>query len=142
MLCPNCKNKISDGVKICPQCGCAVTAVNEKASVVYRHAVENAFITDIIGVSIMLLGAVLGFLLNAYLGAVLLLAAEIITMIPNSKLQKAFKNNGLTKSDKDKMKEIMKNLKAECPGYKISKILAPVALILLISVLMVPYFLI
>ena len=70
-----------------------------------------------------------------WVGAILCLAAEFIALSANSKLQRAFKQNGLnrkSKEDKEKMRTIKRNLKSENPAYKFSTVLAVIAVVLVV----------
>ncbi len=141
-FCSKCGKELMDEAVVCPNCGCAVEIGKDKApEVSYDQAVKGAFTTNIISAVVIVLGVILGFFVSILLGAVLILAAELIALIPNTKVQKALKKNGLKSADKKEKKAIIKDLKAKNPAYKFSMILAVAALILLILLLACPYFL-
>lgn len=135
-FCSKCGKEIMDEAVVCPSCGCAVETETPKIKEVsYDDYVKGAATTNIISAVVIALGIVTWLFVNMWLGAILCLVAELIALSPNSKVQKALKQNGLvgnTKEMKEKRKAIMKDLKAKNSAYKFSMILAIVALILLI----------
>ena len=126
---------------VCPGCGCAVEEVKAKApEASYDDAVKGAATTNIVSAIICAVAIICWLLINMWVGAILCLVAEFIALMPNSKLNKAFKQNGLTTGDKKEMKAkrkvITDELKAKYPAYKLSIILGIVALVLLIIFVM------
>lgn len=141
--CVHCGKEIMDAAVICVHCGCAVekqvAAGKQVEEIYYDDCVKNAAITNIISAVVIALGIVCWLVVNMWIGAALCLAAEIIALIPNSKVQKAFKNNGLTgksKEIRDEQKGIIRALKQKYPAYSFSKVLAIIALVLLIIFVM------
>lgn len=135
-FCSKCGKEIMDEAVVCPSCGCAVEKeLTKNKEVSYDDCVKNAATTNIISAIVIVLGIVTWLFINMWLGAILCLVAEFIALSTNSKVQKAFKQNGLvgnTKEIKAERKAIMKDLRAKNPAYKFSMILAIIAFILLI----------
>ncbi len=134
-FCEKCGKEIMDEAVICPSCGCAVAKEIKKAEVSYENCITGATTTNIISAIIIVLGIVCWILINMWIGAILCLAAEIIALIPTSKVQKAFKQNGLngnSKNIKAKKKEIIKDLKNKNRAYSFSKVLAVIAFVFLL----------
>lgn len=126
-----------DEAVVCPGCGCAVAQErSERKTVSYDDAVKGALTTNIISLIILAAAAACWLFVSMWIGAALCLVAELVALAPNSKLQKAFKQNGIKNGDKKEvkaeLKAITKDLKGRFPAYKISKILAIISLILLI----------
>lgn len=131
--CEKCGKEILDEAVVCPNCGCATANKPLKQNEAsYDDAVKGAFITNIICVVVLVLAVFVWLFVNMFIGAFLCLAAEIIAVVPNTKIQKAFKQNGLTKKDKLQKKEIKKKLQKKYPGYTVSMVLSIVSLVLLI----------
>ncbi len=134
-FCAKCGKEIMDEAVICPGCGCAVEKEVKTKEVSYDDCVKGAATTNIIGVAVIALGTACWLFVNMWIGAVLCLVAEFIALSANSKLQKAFKQNGLvgnSKEMKEKRKSIMKDLKSKYPAFSFSKVIAFVAMVLLI----------
>lgn len=134
-FCQKCGKEIMDEAVICPGCGCAVAKGIEKAEISYEKCVKGAVTTDILSAVAIVLGIICWLLINMWVGAILCLAAEFIALSANSKLQRAFKQNGLnrkSKEDKEKMRKIKRNLKSENPAYKFSAVLAVIAMVLVV----------
>ena len=134
-FCSKCGKEIMDEAVVCPGCGCAVGNVVAQKAASYDDCIKGAVTTNIISVIILALGVVCALIVNAWIGAILCLGAELIAVIPNSKLQSAFKNNNKTldkKELKEKTKQCQKELKAKYPAYKFSFIFAYISLACLI----------
>ncbi len=136
-FCEKCGKEINEEAVVCTNCGCAVENKTFKAKKVsYDAAVEKAATTNIISIIILAVAVVVWLFVNMWLGAILCLVAEFVALMPNSKLQKAIKQNEGSISDKKafkaKAKEITKDLGSRYPAYKFSKILGIIALVLLI----------
>ena len=124
-----------DEAVVCPNCGCAIEKNVLAKEVSYDDCVKGAVTTNIVSAVVIALGVVCWLLINMWIGAILCLVAEFIALSANSKLQKAFKQNGLTgnsKEVKEKKKAITKDLKSKNPAYKFSMVLAVIALVLLV----------
>lgn len=135
MFCSKCGKEIMEEAVVCPGCGCAIKKEVRAKEVSYDDCVKGAVTTNIITIVAIALGVVCWLLINMWIGAILCLIAEIIALIPNSKVQKAFKQNGLignSKEMKAKRKNIVKDLKSKNPAYKFSKILGVIAFVLLV----------
>lgn len=134
-LCEKCGKKIMDEAVICPGCGCSVAKEIEKAEVSYKKCVKGAVITDILSAVAIALGIICWLLINVWIGVILCLVAEFAALSVDSKLKKAFKQNGLnrkSKEDKEKMKDIKKNLKSKNPAYKFSTVLGVIAAVFVV----------
>lgn len=134
-FCSKCGKEILEEAVICPGCGCAVEKEAKAKEVSYDDCIKGAITTNIISVIIIVLGIVCWLFVSMWIGAFLCLIAELIALSPNSKVQKAFKKNGLigkTKEAKEKRTAIIKDLKAKSSAYSFSKVLAVIALVLLI----------
>ncbi len=134
-FCQKCGKEIMDEAVVCPGCGCAVAGVVETNQVNYDDCVKGATTTNIVSGVILAIGFICSMFVNAWIGGALCLVAEILALLPNSKLQKALKSNlnGMDKGEfKNKAKEIKKNLKSQYSAFKFSFIIAYVALALLI----------
>lgn len=131
--CQKCGKEIMDEAVVCPVCGCSVTEEIKKAEVSYAECLKGVGTTNIISAVITLLGVVCWLLINVWVGVILCLVAEMVALTANSKLLKAFKQNGLSrksKQDNMKMKAIKKELKANNSAYKFSMILGIIDLAL------------
>ncbi len=134
-ICNHCGNTLLDEAVLCPSCGCAVKSEFKPKQASYDDCVKGAATTNIISAILLALGIFCALIVNVWIGAVLCLAAEIVALVPNSKLQKALKsnNNGLDKKAlKDIGKKCTKDLKAKYSGFKFSFILGYVAFACLI----------
>lgn len=134
-FCEKCGKEIIDEAVICPGCGCSIEKEVKTKEVSYDDCVKGTATTNIISIVAIALGVVCWLFVNMWIGAILCLVAEFIALSANSKLQKAFKQNGLTgksKEDKEKRKAIMKELKSKNPAYKFSMVLAVIACVLLV----------
>ena len=84
----------------------------------------------------MIIGIVAALFINAWLGIVMCLVAELIALTTNTKVQKLFKKNNANNSDKKKLKEDEKKVRRELKGknsaYSASFVIAYIALICLI----------
>lgn len=133
--CEKCGKEIMEEAVVCPSCGFAVVKETKKAEVSYENCIKSAATTNIVSAIVIALGIICWLLINMWVGAILCLVAEFIALSANSKLQKAFKQNGLTgnsKEVKEKRKAITKDLKSKNPAYKFSMVLAVIALVLLV----------
>lgn len=134
--CQKCGKEILEEAVVCPNCGCATAneplKPKEASYDDAAKAAKSAFITNIICVIVLALAVFVWLFVNMFIGAFLCLAAEITALVPNTRIQKAFKQNSLTKKDKAQKKEIKKKLRKEYPGYTVSMVLAIVSLVLLI----------
>lgn len=134
-FCQKCGKEIMDEAVVCPGCGCAVAGAVEAKQVNYDDCVKSATTTNIVSGVILAIGFICSMFVNAWIGGALCLVAEILALLPNSKLQKALKSNlnGMDKGEfKNKAKEIKKDLKSQYSAFKFSFIIAYVALALLI----------
>ena len=133
--CSKCGKEIMDEAVICPGCGCAVKSETEQNEISYDDCVNSASTTNIIAAIVLAVGVLCALFINVWVGAVLCLVSEIVALIPNSKMQKAFKSNnyGLDKKElKDKVRQYQCELKAKCSAFKFSFVLAYIALTCLI----------
>lgn len=127
--CEKCGKEFDENLEFCPDCVVKATT--------YEQALKNAKITNIAGIALIAVGIICALFVNIWLGAMLCFIAEIVCLLPNSKLKKLFKQNNKEVTDKKKYKAdnkaLTKELKAKNKGYKFSFIIALVALILLIA---------
>lgn len=124
-----------DETVICPGCGCAVEKEIKKAEVSYEKCIEGAVITNIISGFLIIVGFICFLFINTWIGAILSLVAEIVAFLPNSKLQNAFKQSGISrksKEDKEKIRAIKKDLKSKNPAYKFSVVLGFIDLVFVV----------
>ena len=134
-FCGKCGKEIMDEAVVCPNCGCAVQPEKAVKEVSYDDCVTGASKTNVIAGVILAVGVVCWLFVNMWIGAILCLAAELVALVPNSKLQKAMKQNvpnAKTKEGKVQMKAIVADMKKKYSAYSFSKILAIIALALLI----------
>lgn len=134
-FCEKCGKEIMDEAVICPGCGCAVVQKTQVKQVSYDDCVKGAATTNIISGIVLALGVFCALFVNAWLGVVLCLAAELIALAPNSKWQKLFKKNNIIadkKEFKNKAKQCQKELKLKCTAFKFSFVLAYISLACLI----------
>lgn len=128
-ICEKCGKEIADGIFECQDCVAKAQA--------YEHVLKNAKIMNIIALALMVSSIICALFLNTWLGAVLCLGAEIVCLIPNTKIQKLFKQKSaqITDNKNFKMakKTLVKELKSKNKDYKFSFIIALVALFLLIA---------
>lgn len=133
--CEKCGKEIMEEAVVCPGCGCAVVKEIKKTEVSYENCIKGAVTTNIVSAVVIALGIICWLLINMWIGAILCLVSEFIALSPNSKVQKAFKQNGLNGNSKEikaKRKEIIKDLKSSNRAYSFSMVLAIIALVLLI----------
>lgn len=124
-----------DETVICQGCGCAVEKEIKKAEVSYEKCIEGAVITNIISGFLIIVGFICFLFINTWIGAILSLVAEIVAFLPNSKLQNAFKQSGISrksKEDKEKIRAIKKDLKSKNPAYKFSVVLGFIDLVFVV----------
>lgn len=138
--CQKCGKELNDAAVICPGCGCPVngrTEISEKDA--YRQAAQCATRYNVIGCVLLALGVAVAWFINYWIGAALLLAAELVCLTPNTKVQSLFKRNNQSAMDKKQFKNEWKaltnELKKENGAYRISFAIAIIALICLIAVL-------
>jgi len=136
-FCEKCGKEIVDEAVECPGCGCAIQNESklEKKEVAYEDLVKGAATKNIISAIVIVVGIVCWLFVNMWVGAILCLVAEFVALSTNSKVQNAFKQNGLTgnsKETKEKKKAIVKELKSKNAAYSFSFVLAAVALVLLV----------
>lgn len=138
--CAKCGKELLDEAVICPGCGCAVEGGHaaqrgktEDAMAGYEKAARGAGITNIIGFLLLAAGVVCGVVLYAAVGSALCLIAEIIALLANTKVKKLFKSNNASITDKKAYqaaeKQLLKELKAKYFAFKLSIVLAVVALV-------------
>lgn len=129
-FCSKCRKEIMDEAVICPNCGCAVEKEAKTKEVSYDDCVKGASTTNIIAAIVLAVGALCALFVNVWVGVVLCLVAELIAVAPNTKLQKALKNNNKSSDKKEfkaKAKQCQKDLKSKYSAFKLSFILAYIA---------------
>lgn len=136
-FCEKCGKEIMDEAVICPGCGCEVKAAKKEKpqAVSYDNCVSNAMTTNIISMILLVVGCLCALLVNVFIGVILCLVAELVAVMPNTKLNKAVKSNlkGTDKKElKAEVKKCQKELKAKYPAFKFSFVLAVISLVCLI----------
>lgn len=135
--CTKCGKELLDEAVMCPGCGCPIEGAQiqstpAKKAASYDEAVKGAVTTNIISAVVLAAGVVCALLVNVWIGIIACLAAELVAVIPNTKLQKAIKQNNSTITDKKQMKAtakaIQKDVKSKSGAYKGSFIIAYIAL--------------
>lgn len=133
--CEKCGKEIMEEAVICPGCGCAVKQQPVKREISYNDCVKGATTTNIIAGIVLAVGVLCALFVNVWIGVVLCLVAELVSLAPNSKVQKALKAN-VKAASKNEFKQIArqttKDLKYNYAAYKFSFILAYIALACLI----------
>ena len=141
MFCKKCGKEILDEAVICVGCGCPVEknapkAQAKPAAPSYDSAVSGAGKTNLIAGILLGVGVLVFLFVSMWIGIFMCLAAELVALIPNTKLQKAYKANNVSVTDKKALKEgektLRRVLKVQYPAYKSSFIIAYVALACLI----------
>lgn len=138
-FCSKCGKEIMEEAVVCPGCGCAVENEVKLKEVSYDDCVKGALTTNIIAAIVLAVGVFCALFVNVWVGGILCLVTELVALSPNSKLQKALKSNfkALDKKDfKVKAKQWQKDLKSKYSAFKLSFILAYVALGCLIGFLL------
>ena len=138
-ICSKCGKELVDEAVICTGCGCAVRSETKPKEVFLDALVKGAATTNMISAIVLALGIVCALFVNVWAGVVLCLVAELVALAPNSKLQKALKNNYKSldkKTLKDTCSKCTKELKAKYSGFKFSFILAGLSLACLILFVM------
>lgn len=131
--CAKCGKEVMDEAMICPSCGCAVQKEKKAAKQTYEDAIRNAGTFVAIGTALLALGIVVGLFVSVLLGAILCLAAELVAVMPNTKVQKLFKQNNSHIADKKQLKAdekaLRKELKKKNGAYAASFVIAMIALV-------------
>ncbi|MBO5066017.1 MAG: hypothetical protein J6D06_07895 [Clostridia bacterium] len=144
--CEKCGKEIIDENMGCTECNKPEVELNDESILneenglhndAYFQLIKNAKITNIIGIALLPIAILFAFIFNGFSGAVLCFVAECIALLPKTKVQKKFKkeNKSVTdkKQQKAEFKRLNKDLKSKSVSYKMSFIIAIVALALLIS---------
>lgn len=134
-ICSKCGKELVDEAVICTGCGCPVQSETKPKEVSLDALVKGAATTNMISAIILVLGIACAWFVNVWAGIALCLVAEFVAVAPNTKLQKALKNNykGLDKKAlKDACSKRTKELKAKYAGFKFSFVLAGLSLACLI----------
>ncbi len=155
-FCSHCGKELMLAAVMCPGCGCMVEqpapqqqvhsaprqAAPKKAlkPVTYEEVIQNAKVTNIISAALLVASAFVWWFFSVYGGAFIALAAELVAVIPNTKLQNLFKRNGLGKANTIEIKAITKDLKAKNTAFRFSFFIAIIALVCGILYLFIPEF--
>lgn len=127
-ICEKCGKEIADEILECPNCSIIP---------LYEQVLKNAKAINIVAIALIVVAIICALFVNAWFGAILCLVAELVCLIPNTKVQKLFKKNNVGISDKKKLKAdskaLIKDLKTKNKNYKLSFLVATIALILLIA---------
>lgn len=145
-FCPKCGTEVANNIQFCPSCGGALSLETKTPSSSpsplqnptpsYEKTVANASMCNIIGIVLLVIAILVGLFLHTLVGAIIALAAELVVLIPNTKLQKEFKRNNQPITDKKKYSAALKAVKADLKrkngAFKLSFILAIPALLCVI----------
>lgn len=135
-FCSKCGKELMDEAVICTGCGCAVRSEPKPKEVSLDALVKGASTTNIISAIVLVFGIVCALFVNVLAGAMLCLVAELVALVPNSKLQKALKNNYKSldkKTRKASCSKCTKDLKSKYFGFKFSFILGYLSFFFLIA---------
>lgn len=134
-FCAHCGKEIMDEAEVCLGCGCAVEKEATQKAASYDDCVKGAAATNAVSAIVLAVGVLCALFVNVWIGIVLCLGAELIAVSPNTKVQKAIRNNNRT-LDKMALKETGKqcqiDLKAKHSAYRFSFVLAYISLACLI----------
>lgn len=132
--CSKCGKEIMDEAVVCSGCGCTVE--NKKAAATnqtYEQAIQCSAACSAISVVLLVLGVVTALFISVLLGVVLCLVAEIVAVIPNTRVQKLFKRNNSHITDKKALKAaekaLRKELKQKNKAYAFASVVSVIALI-------------
>lgn len=125
--CTNCGNELRDDALLCSRCGTMVPA----GPTDYSTAIEGAATTNLISCVLLVAGIGIWLFASMLIGVVLALAAEIVALLPNTRLNKLFKTTGISKNKAEK-KAIQKELKKKSRAYAFSMVLGVISLICVI----------
>jgi len=134
-ICSKCGKELVDAAVVCTGCGCPVRTEAKPKEVSLDALVKGAATTNMIAAIALALGIACALFVNVWAGVALCLVAELVALAPNSKLQKALKDNYKNldqKARKDACSKCTKELKAKYSGFKFSFILAGLSLVCLI----------
>lgn len=166
-ICQNCGKEVAEDFKYCNSCGAEVEdATDENVDVestentveqsdvnVYQNVqpadsndeylplISKSKNTNLLSIGLLAVGVISLLFINGWLGAVLCFVAEIVALIPNTKVQKLFKSKNPTmdkKSFKTNLKELQNDLKAKNKEFKTSFLIAIIALVALVLCLVIP----
>lgn len=131
--CAKCGKEVMDEAVICPNCGCSVEKKVTVPQQTYEQAIQCSAVCGVISAILLVLGVVAALFVSVLLGVILCLAAEIIAVIPNTKVQKLFKQNNSHITDKKVLKNdekaLRKKLKKQNGAYAFASVIAMVALV-------------
>ena len=131
--CAKCGKEIMDEAVICPGCGCAVQQGQQPSKQNYEDAIHNAGAWVAISIILLVLGIAVGLFVSVLLGAVLCLVAEMVAVMPNTKVQKLFKQNNSHITDKKQLKAdekaLRKELKQKSGAYAATSVISVIALV-------------
>ncbi|MBR2952798.1 MAG: zinc ribbon domain-containing protein [Clostridia bacterium] len=159
--CKNCGKEVAEEFKYCNSCGAEIEEVTDEnvdiesientaeqpevneyqniqpadSNDEYLPLISNSKTTNLISIGLLAVGVISLLFINGWLGAILCFVAEIVAVIPNTKVQKLFKSKNPTmdkKSFKTNLKELQNDLKAKSKDFKLSFLLALIALVLLV----------
>ena len=132
-FCTHCGKEIFDEAVSCPGCGCAGEQQKQISKQTYENIIRNAGAFVAISVVLLVLGVVAGLFISVLLGAVLCLVAEIVAMMPKTKVQELFMKNNSHITDKKQLKaeikKLGKELKKKNSAYAATFVITIIALI-------------
>lgn len=131
-FCSKCGMQLIDAASVCGGCGTCVKADSDG----YEDALACSMTCCIISGILLFLGILIALLFSILLGVLLCLGAEIVAVIPNTKVQNIFKKRHYDIADKTALKEKKKILKQQLgesnAAFKFSFVLSAVSLLFLI----------
>ena len=143
-FCSACGKEIADEAVICPGCGCEVKGKRLSAPdpmTLASDAASSATIFLILSIIVLVLGVLCWLFINMWIGAAMLLVAELLAVMPKSKVNSAAKKalSGLPKAEqKAKIKEIYRAVKKNKPVLSVCFAVGVIALIaLIVAVLLI-----
>ncbi len=126
-VCEKCNKEFNEEIFTCPYC----------SQELYENTVKISKTTNIIGIILIVIGIIFALFVDVWVGAIISLIAEMIALIPNTKLTALFKKNNAEITDKKKLKSdtklLSKELKSKNKNYKYSFLISFIALILMIA---------
>lgn len=141
--CQKCGKALMDGAAFCPGCGSSVGGAVPVGSTVpvtteaYEEAVSCSLVCVIVSAVLLLTAAAVWWFVSMWLGVILCLAAELVAVVPNTKVQNLFKKNNRHITDKKQRKAKEKALRKELgkrnAAYRFSFIFAAICFVFLIG---------
>ena len=87
-FCEKCGKEIMDDAVVCPNCGCAVKSEKPQSANTGEISATGFLVGGII---LLAIGVIVGWALNAWIGIIALLAAELIFACARTKIKNSIK---------------------------------------------------